>query len=217
MPDAERAVQAKHADAVSGIEIRDDTEDLLFILCLFQLFTDHPDLFADIFIIHPFFFLDGTIMTDGGEAVNAKRFFDGGKIKVEQLFEDGKIPFGKMVDGSVIGADFLTGHAERIFIGQEKEGQIVVPQVFVESIPGGKVEKRFHLFIDPCGKLRIRAAVLVKVLKDTGELPQDAVFSRIPVEDELCNVSVHKKLSFLSFEKRTAAVSGRSCMVSSRL
>ena len=78
-------------------------------------------------------------MTDSGEAVNAKGFFNGSKIKIEQMFEYGEISFGKMIDGPVIGAYLLAGHAEGVFIGQQQEGQIVVPKIVVKPILGGKV------------------------------------------------------------------------------
>lgn len=73
-----------------------------------------------------------------------------------------------MIDGTVIGTYLLTGHAERVFIGQQDEGQIIVPQIFVEAILGGKIEERFHLLIDPAGQIFFFCEIKFIVEEDAG-------------------------------------------------
>ena len=79
------------------------------------------------------------VIADSCETVNAKLFLNRFEIKVKQLFKYGEIGFCKMIDRAIVGTHLLTGHAERVFVGQKDKGQIVVPQVLVKSIFGGQV------------------------------------------------------------------------------
>ncbi len=87
-----------------------------------------------------------------------------------------------MIDTAFAGSHLFAGHAERIFIGQKKKGEIIVPQIFVKTIEGGEIQKRFYLLIDPGNQFLPAALSPVKILKNAGELPQDAVFPQIPVQ-----------------------------------
>ncbi len=127
MPDSESAVQSEHAYTVGSVKVGDDLEDFLRVGGFFNLSADCLDLFAHILVVHPLFFLNGTIMADGREAVDAKGFLDGGEIEIEQFLEDGKIPLCEMVDAAVVGPHLLAGHAEGIFIREEDEGQVIMP------------------------------------------------------------------------------------------
>ena len=131
---------------------------------------DFLHTFTDIVVVHPFLFRNGVVIADRRETVDTKIFFNGTKVKVKQFFEYGEICFCKMIDGTVIGTYLLTGHAEIVFIGQQDEGQIIVPQIFVEAILGRKIEERFHLLIDPAGQIFFFCEIKFIVAEDAGQL-----------------------------------------------
>ena len=63
-----------------------------------------------------------------------------------------------MIDGSVVGAYLFAGHTERIFVGQQDKGQIIVPEIFVKAVLGGQIQDGFHLFIDSRGQLCVASS-----------------------------------------------------------
>ena len=168
--DTESAVQTEHTNAVCFVEIRNDGENLIGIFGLLDFLADFLHTFTDIAVVHPFLFRNRVVIADRRETVDTKIFFNGTKVKVKQFFEYGEICFCKMIDGTVIGTYLLTGHAERVFIGQQDEGQIIVPQIFVEAILGGKIEERFHLLIDPAGQSFFFCEIKFIVAEDAGQL-----------------------------------------------
>ena len=170
MTNTESAVQTEHTNAVCFVEIRNDGENLIGIFGLLDFLADFLHTFTDIAVVHPFLFRNGVVIADRRETVDTKIFFNGTKVKVKQFFEYGEICFCKMIDGTVIGTYLLTGHAERVFIGQQDEGQIIVPQIFVEAILGGKIEERFHLLIDPAGQIFFFCEIKFIVAEDAGQL-----------------------------------------------
>ena len=179
--DAEGLIQTEHTYAVGFVKICNYFEDFIFIFCLLDLTAHRLYLFTDVFIVHPLFFADGLIVADGAEAVNLQIPLNGAKIKVKQVFEHLEICLCEMVDGTVIGSHLFAGHTEGILIGQENKGQIIVPQVLVKAVHGRQIQKRLHLLINPRGQLCRAAVILFIILENTGQLPEDAVFSQIPV------------------------------------
>ena len=99
-----------------------------------------PDLFADILIVPPLMLIDGSIIAQGGKAVDAQVGLNGPKIIVEQSTEDPKIAFGKVVHRPLQLPHPLGDEAEGVLVGHEQKGQVVLPQVFVKAIVGGQVQ-----------------------------------------------------------------------------
>ena len=139
MTDTESPVQTEHTNAICLIKISDDAENVFFVGSVLNLLTDSLHFFTYIPVVHMLFFLDRFVVAYSSEAIDTKSLFNRSEIKIKQLLKYGKICFCKMVDSSIVGTDFFTGHAERVFVGQKDKGQIVVPQVLVKSIFGGQV------------------------------------------------------------------------------
>ena len=139
MTDTESPVQTEHTNAICLIKIGDDAENVFFVGSVLNLLTDSLHFFTYIPVVHMLFFLDRFVVAYSSEAIDTKSLFNRSEIKIKQLLKYGKICFCKMVDSSIVGTDFFTGHAERVFVGQKDKGQIVVPQVLVKSIFGGQV------------------------------------------------------------------------------
>ena len=116
----------------------------LCILCLRQLFTQGPHLLTDVPVIHQFLFPDGLIMGQMVKAVDGKRLHPG-KIVMEQLPEHFKIMFYKDIDRSVLGSHLFTYQAEGILTGDQKKGQVILPEVFIKGIISGYRKEVFHL------------------------------------------------------------------------
>ena len=108
-------------------------------------------------------------MTDGGETVDAERLLDRAEIKIEKLFENRKVTFCKMIYSTVVCAHFLAGHTERIFVGQQDESQIIVPEIFIKPVLSSQIQERFHLRVDPRGQFGFGCPVQVKIFEDPGK------------------------------------------------
>ena len=90
---------------------------------------------------------NGLILAEGGEAVDAQVPLQGGEIVVEQGPEYGKILLGEVVDRTRLLPGPLGDETERVLIGHQQEGQIVLPQVFVKAVVGGQVQQPLHLAV----------------------------------------------------------------------
>ena len=64
---------------------------------------------------------------------------------MEQPAEHFKIMFYKIVDRPVLGSRLFTDQRKGIFIGDQKESQVVLPQVFIKGKIRRNRQKIFYL------------------------------------------------------------------------
>ena len=58
-----------------------------------------------------------------------------------------------MIDRSVVGAHLLRGQAERVLIGDEYEGKVVVPQVLIKTVGSRQIQKALYFSVNICDQL----------------------------------------------------------------
>ena len=58
---------------------------------------------------------------------------------MEKAAEDGKVTLGEVIHRPVPGTHPLGGEGEGILVGEKDEGEVVLPEVFIEAILGGEV------------------------------------------------------------------------------
>ena len=136
-------------------------------------------------------------MRDRSKAVDIKIRFDGSEVKPEQVLKDAEIIFRKMIDRAVARAHAFCSQRERIFVGQQQERQVIVPQIRVEPVLGGDVQKAFDLGIDAAHQLWLVAGLALPVPEDLRQLQQDAVLAQIAVKQQLRCFTIHS--NFLNF------------------
>ena len=101
---------------------------------------------------------------------------------MKQIDEGLKIAQSKVIDTAVSGSYLFTGKAEGIFVGNQQVGQVVLPQVLVETIVGGKLEQPLDLGEDPGAKLFPGLAVILKAAEDVAKLHQDGIRRHVAVD-----------------------------------
>ena len=207
--DPKRLVEAKFADPVGLIESGDDIVHLLLgavvliRLFLFEILFHRLDrraqllhFFADAAVEHSLRFSHCVIVLKNAEAVNSQSSLYFAKVIIEQLPEDPKIVEREGIDASLIGADFLGDQGERRLRCRDQIGQIIVPQIFVEPVFGGKVQQAVHLLINVLDHGLFVAVPLVEAAADLREIPHYAVLSYSSVNDQFGCKAVHDFLSF---------------------
>ena len=180
--DAEGFVQPDEAHAVLLIMLRHQVEEALLIRGRRQLLAQRPDFLADILVVPALMLINGLVVPQGREAVDAQVPLDDREIIVEQRPEHAEVTLGKVVHRSVQLPHPLGDEAEGVLVGHEQKCQIVLPQILVKPIVRGQVQQPLHLVIDaPDQNLPGRCAAL-PLLKNTGQLPQDALFPQVSVQ-----------------------------------
>ena len=143
--DAEGLVETEHTYAVILIKIGHDPVHIFFICCLFEFSAQCLHFFGDAVIVDPLLLADRAIVFDHRKDVHIQRFFQRRKVVVKELFENPQIIFDKVIDRALIGARLLGDQGERRLCHGEKKGQIIVPQIVVESVARRQVQQSVDL------------------------------------------------------------------------
>ena len=183
-PDAEGFVQADLPHAVLPVVVGDQTEKVLLVPGRRQPAAQVPDLLADVPVVPPLVLVDGGIVAEGGEAVDAQVVLNGREVIVEQGAEHPEVVGRKVVHRSLQRPHPLGDEAEGILIGHDEKGQIVLPQVFVKAVVGGQIQQALDLVVElPHQGLPGRGAPLPR-LEGRCQAGQNAVLPQIAVEQQ---------------------------------
>ena len=89
-----------------------------------------------------------------------------------------------MIDGALVGADLLGDQGKgRLGHGQQK-GQVIVPEVPVEPVPGRQVQQTMDLVQNLRGQYLSVIVSAVELTAYIRQPHQDAVLSDLPVNDQ---------------------------------
>ena len=102
---------------------------------------------------------------------------------MEQLHKCPEVTFRKIIDASFIRAHLLTGDAEGIFIGNQQKGQIILPQVFIESIICRHLKQVLDLGKSSGNQFLSGLALVVCLPDDIGQLHQNGILRHITVDE----------------------------------
>ena len=91
----------------------------------------------------------------------------------------------KYIHRALVGTDFLGYQRKRCLRHGQKESQIVVPQVAVESVHRGKVQQSVDFPENIPGQLLIRRIAVVKTPADFRQPSEDTVLLDITVNHKL--------------------------------
>ena len=171
----EGLVQADHPHAVPAVVVGDQVEEGLVILGRRQGMAEGADLFAHRLVVPPLVLVDGGVVAEGGEAVDAQIGLDGAEVIVEQGPEDPEVAFGEVVHRPLQLPHPLGDEAEGVLIGHEEEGEVVLPQVAVKPVVGGQVQQPLDLVIEPPHQGLPGGAVALPLLKKLRQAAEDAV------------------------------------------
>ena len=193
--DTERAVQTEHTDTVQMVKFRDPIEKFVFIRRLRQLFAECLHLFANAAVIILFRLRNRPIVGQRGEAVNAKRVFQFGKVEVKQSEEDAAIVFREMIDGAFARAFSFGGEGEGIFVRDQIERQIVLPEIFIKAVGGREVENMLDLRINTAHERIFVDFPTAEIAEDIRKRKENRIFFRIAEKEQARGFSVHNYAS----------------------
>ena len=154
--------------------VGDQGEEGVLVGGLGQGAAELADLFADVLVVAALVLGDGLVMAEGGEAVDVQLPFQGREVVVEEGPEDGEILLGEVVHGAFQLPGALGDEAERVFVGHEQEGQVVLPEVFVKAVVRGQVQQTLDLVVEALDQFLPGQAAGLPVLEEGGEAAQDA-------------------------------------------
>ena len=76
-----------------------------------------------------------------GKTVYPKLVFKPSEIIIEKLFENRNVVFGKYIYGALVCSDLFRNQGKRRFGHCQKECKVIMPEVFVETVDGCKIQK----------------------------------------------------------------------------
>ena len=164
--DAESLVKAEHSHAVIPVKIRHGSVHIILVSCLLEFLAQRLHLLGDAVVIDSLFFADRVIVLDHGKDVHVQRLFQRGKIIIKQLFEHAQVIFYKVIDRALVGPCLLGDQRKGGLCHSEQKGQIVVPQVFVESVAGRQIQQSVDLVQNTAGECLLVIHSAVKLPAD---------------------------------------------------
>ena len=172
--------------------LRDQIKELVLICSRVQFYAQLLHDVTDIFVISLLPFGDGLVVGDQGKAVDPKIFFDRSEIIMEQISEDPEVILRDLVHAAAFGRPHaFAGHGERILICDHHKCQIILPQIPVEPIIRGDIQKAFDLDIDPLHKIFRGCVLLFPVPVNMTELGEDTILPEVAIQNQFCYFFIH--------------------------
>ena len=115
------------------IEFRNKVKYSIFILGRCDAVADTAHVFADVPVKYLLPLLDGGIISDHREAIDAQILLKPCEIILRDLLEELHITLRKYIYGTVARTHSLTGQGEWILIHDDVEGNVIPPEILVEA------------------------------------------------------------------------------------
>ena len=106
---------------------------------------------------------------------------------MEKLVENLEIAGREQIDTAISGASFFTGQTERILRCCQQEGQIVMPQIVVETELRREIEQPVDFTVDGRSQNFGLILTFIEATADVSEMKQDAVLVNVTVDNQIRN------------------------------
>ena len=148
MSDSECLVQAQFSDSEFPVKYRDRLFKLFCIHRCLQMTAELCDPVSDP-LVEQFSRISGLLIVQQRvHAVHGKIAAEHRKVKVKQLFHDGKIVPRHLVDGAFYLPADLARPAVCILIVHKQKSQEIVPEISGKSVADRKLHQFFEAFIE---------------------------------------------------------------------